>query len=77
MIGAARKIDHIETRQPSAIAVLRERAEARATLVANGLMDLQAAVDGMQETAAAQGLVDELGQDAVQAIMAAAFARCR
>ena len=65
MIGATRTIDQVS--------VFRERAEARATLVANGLMALQAAVDGMQEIAASSGLIEELGQDGVQAILAAAF----
>jgi hypothetical protein len=69
MIGAIRTIDQVD--------VFRERAEARAMLVANGLMDRQAAVDGMQEAAAAQGLVAELGQDAVQRILCECFARWR
>ena len=43
-------------------------------LVANGLMDLQDAVDGLQ-AAAAQGLVATHGQDAVQEIMSEAFAK--
>ena len=77
MNSAARKLDQDEARRPSAIAVFRERAEARATLVANGLMALQAAVDGMQETAAAQGLVEQCGQDKIQQILSEAFARWR
>jgi hypothetical protein len=68
MIGAA---------QPSATDVLRERAEARATLVANGLMDLQGAVDELQAAAVRTGLVDDLGQNAVQGIISQAFARWR
>ena len=49
------------------------RAEARALLVASGELDLHEAVDGLQAAAVASGLVHEIGQDAVQAIMAAAF----
>jgi hypothetical protein len=75
MISAARTIDHVEARRSSAIDIFRERAEARATLVANGMMDLQDAVDGMQETAAAQGLVAKYGQDEIQQILSEAFAR--
>jgi hypothetical protein len=49
------------------------RAEARALLVASGELDLHEAVDGLQAAAVASGLVHEIGQDAVQAIMADAF----
>jgi hypothetical protein len=55
--------------------VLRERAEARALLVAEGEMDFLDAVDGLQAAAVAYGLVDGVGQDEVQTIIAAAFAR--
>ncbi|WP_038976472.1 hypothetical protein [Bradyrhizobium japonicum] len=61
--------------QPSALNAFHEHCEARALLIANGLMSLQEAVDGLQETAALQGLVAEHGQDTIQAIMAEAFAR--
>jgi hypothetical protein len=61
----------------SALEIFRERCEARAMLVANGLMDLQDAVDGLQESAAAQGLVATHGQDRIQRIMAESFARRR
>ena len=40
-------------------------------------MDMQPAVDGLQAAAERTGLVDELGQDTVQQIMAEAFARWR
>lgn len=63
--------------RPKPLAVFRERAEARALLVANGLLELQEAVDGMQESAAAQGLVAQHGQDEIQRILAEAFARRR
>jgi hypothetical protein len=78
MTGAAREIDHHESaKAPALIDVFRERAEARATLVANGLMTLQDAVDGMQEAAAAQGLLKQYGQDEIQQILSEAFARWR
>ncbi|SHM06706.1 hypothetical protein SAMN05444159_7583 [Bradyrhizobium lablabi] len=77
MSSAARKIDHHQSAKPSPIEVFRERARARAMLVANGLMDLQTAVDGMQETAGAQGLVAKYGQDEIQQILSEAFARWR
>jgi hypothetical protein len=58
-----------------AIDVFRERCEARAILVEACALDLHEAGDGLQEAAVATGLVDEIGQDAVQAIMAKAFAQ--
>jgi hypothetical protein len=63
------------TLRPELLAVFRERASARATLVANGLM--QSAVDAMQESAATQGLVERHGQDQIQRILADAFAGAR
>jgi hypothetical protein len=51
------------------------RAQARASLVAAGEMSLHEAVDGLQEAAIDTGLVDQLGQDAVQEIMSDAFGR--
>lgn len=77
MISASRKIDHHQSAKASPIVVFRERAEARATLVANGLMTLIEAVDGLQEAAAAQGLVAKYGQDRIQEILAESFARWR
>jgi hypothetical protein len=61
--------------KPAAIDVFRARCEARCLLVANGLMTLQDAVDGLQEAALAQGLLKRYGQDAIQQIMAESFAR--
>jgi|SRR6516164_7900458 hypothetical protein len=49
------------------------RCNARARLYATGEIDLQTAVDELQESAELNGLVAAIGQDAVQAIMAAAF----
>jgi hypothetical protein len=55
------------TRAPFAIEAFTIRAEARAYLVAAGEMSRHDAVDGLQESAVDTGLVDQLGQDAVQA----------
>jgi hypothetical protein len=52
------------------------RCWARARLVAENALDLHEAVDGLQADAERDGLVDDLGQDAVQEILAAAFAEC-
>jgi hypothetical protein len=49
------------------------RCEARALLVEGGVLELPNAVDVLQQAAVAYGLVEELGQDIVQAIMGAAF----
>jgi hypothetical protein len=72
---AAAAIDHHESTKPALIDVFRARAEARCSLVANGLMTLQDAVDGLQESAAAQGLLKEYGQDEIQRILSESFAR--
>jgi hypothetical protein len=53
------------------------RCEARAHLVAAGLYTLQDAVDGLQESAAAQGLLKQYGQDEIQRILSESFARWR
>jgi hypothetical protein len=49
------------------------RCWERGRLVKYGQMSLQEAVDGAQDQAVGAGLVDLLGQDAVQGIMAEAF----
>jgi hypothetical protein len=56
-----------------AIDVFSARCEARAYLYAIGEIDLHDAVDGLQEHAERYGLIAEIGQDAVQAIMAEIF----
>jgi hypothetical protein len=66
-----------QSAKASPIEIFRERCEARCLLVSNGLMTLQDAVDGLQEAAAAQGLLKEFGQDEIQQIMAESFARWR
>jgi hypothetical protein len=55
--------------------VFRERCEARAILCEACVFDLHEAVDVLQADAERTGLVAELGQNQVQALMAAAFAR--
>ena len=62
---------------PPQIDIFRARCEARAILVAYDEMTLHQAVDELQAVAVAYGLVAELGQDTVQAIMAEAFRRVR
>ena len=57
--------------------VLIARAEARGILYREGDLDLHEAVDVLQAAAVQTGLVGALGQDAVQAIMAKAFAGVR
>jgi hypothetical protein len=58
-----------------AIDVFRLRCEARADQVAACLMDFHEAVDGLRAAAIRYGLVKEIGMDAVQAIVAEAFAK--
>lgn len=55
------------------LAVFEARAWARAELYAACVYDLHEAVDDLQEDAERDGLIDQLGQDAVQAILAGAF----
>jgi hypothetical protein len=63
--------------KPSALAVFIARAEARALLWQAGEMDLVEAVDELQVAAERDGLVADLGQDAVQAILFRAFGTVR
>lgn len=58
-----------------AIDAFRLRCEARAILVAEGEMNFHEAVDGLQAAAVAYGLIEAAGQDAVQKILAGAFAK--
>jgi hypothetical protein len=53
------------------------RCRARARFFADGELELHDAVDVLQHDAEVSGLVAELGQDAVQAIIAAAFSTVR
>lgn len=52
---------------------LAELAVERMRLVNAGVLDLHDAVDGLQYLAAAWGLVNAVGQDAVQKIIATPF----
>jgi hypothetical protein len=63
--------------RPSPLAVFRARAEARALLWQASEFDLHEAIDKLQADAVRDGLVEQLGQDEVQAIMAKAFAAVR
>jgi hypothetical protein len=63
----------LQTTATSALDVFRARCEARAILVREGEMGFLDAVDGLQNAAVAYGLVDAIGQDAVQQIIANAF----
>lgn len=73
MAQAATKDFVQETPRPSALVVFRLRAEARAILTAHGMMTLHDAVDALQSAALTEGLVEDIGQDAVQEIMSQAF----
>jgi hypothetical protein len=57
--------------------VLQARARARATLYAAGELSLHEAVDPLQHWAVDTGLVEQVGQDVVQLILARAFGRIR
>jgi hypothetical protein len=51
--------------------------QARAMLFARGELELHEAVDALQAAAVRAGLVEQLGQDEVQRLMAEAFGRVR
>jgi hypothetical protein len=59
------------------VEVFTLRAEALARLHADSEIDLHTAVDKLQQSAEANGLVAAIGQDAVQAIMSEVFAAVR
>jgi hypothetical protein len=73
---AAAAINH-QSAKPDPLDVFLARAEARAHLVAAGLYTLQESVDTLQESAAAQGLLKQYGQDEIQRILSESFARWR
>jgi hypothetical protein len=58
-------------------AVVRLRCHSRAKLWHDGEIDLHSAVDELQHPAEASGLIDAVGQDAVQGLMVEAFAPLR
>jgi hypothetical protein len=72
---AAAAIDHRHSAK--LLEIFRERCEARAILIANGYLDFHIAIDELQESAVAQGLLKEFGQDEIQQILSEAFARWR
>jgi hypothetical protein len=55
------------------VAVFALRCWARAALVQAGEFDLPEAVDVLQADAERDGLIDQLGADCIQGIMAGAF----
>jgi hypothetical protein len=57
----------------SGVRHFRARCESRAILFGAGEIELCDAVDVLQAAAIASGLVEDIGQDAVQALMAQAF----
>ena len=62
-----------EQRRVDALLAFIARAEARAILWEAGEFDLHEAVDVLQAVAERDGLVERIGQGAVQAILAHAF----
>jgi hypothetical protein len=78
MTVAAPMAGAIGERRVDPLDCLVERAEARAVLWAQGLIEtISAAVDVLQHDAQRDGLVKRIGQDAVQQILADAFAPYR
>ena len=63
----------IAERRADLVDVFLERAEARAYLWSIGDLGLHEAVDVLQADAERDGLVECIGQDGVQEIIAAAF----
>jgi hypothetical protein len=56
-----------------ALDVFEARCQARAHLCIEGEMELHEAIDELQDYAVASGLLDQLGQDAIQRMLAEAF----
>jgi hypothetical protein len=73
MTATARK--PAPSQAPSLLEIFCARCEARAMLYAACEYTLQEAIDVLQADAERDGLVAEIGQDAVQAILARAFGR--
>ena len=64
-IPAIKKVDPLDC--------FAARAEARAYLWSIGEYDLAKAVDALQAAAVRDGLINQIGQDGVQAMLADAF----
>jgi hypothetical protein len=62
---------------PDPVEAFELRCWARARLYRDGELGLHDAVDELQAAAVAGGLVERIGQDAVQAVMSSAFAVVR
>jgi hypothetical protein len=65
------------TSPPDNTLIFAALCSARATLYAAGELGLPEAVDFLQEWAVKNGLVDAVGQDSVQTMMADAFMAVR
>jgi hypothetical protein len=76
-ICPSRPLAQVNLEAVSNVEVFSLRCEVRAFLVAEGEIDLHKAVDGLQASGVRLGLLEEIGQDAVQAIMAKTFAEAR
>jgi hypothetical protein len=63
----------IHDRNAMTVEIFMARCEARARLYAEGVFSIHEAVDELQAAAVASGLVNSIGQNAVQAMMADAF----
>jgi hypothetical protein len=70
----ARAIQHDQPGDIDLADIFRERCAVAALAYASGASTLLDAVDDVQHYAIKSGLLAEIGQDGVQAIMAAAFA---
>src|SRR4051794_18762395 len=79
VLGSRPCSDSHQTAQahPSAAEIFRARAEARACLWAACEFDLHEVVDELQAAAERDGLIEAIGQDAVQAIMRDALHQVR
>jgi hypothetical protein len=78
--AAAKRTDDAgrqESQHVTALMIFRERCEARAILYEACVYSLHEAVDVLQADAERTGLVAEIGQDAVQSIIATAFRAVR
>lgn len=73
MRADAASIDPRPDVRPVPLPIFQLRCWARATLWATCMLSLADAVDALQQYAEASGLIDELGQDEVQALISREF----